>query len=270
MFREIISNLPFSPALVGQLGFYAKRLRKEETTRRLGLIFVILAVIVQSLVVFQPAESVNASNATSASSGSLSLSDNKLLNNNIVKSKTATNVSQGFVGAISTTAFANDQISYTITVENTGLIPASTKLSDNLSDALEYATLIDNGGGTLDKTTKILSWPDVTLSSKSKQTRTFVIRLLEIIPATAKGSTNTSSYDCIMTNSFGNSIDINVDCPTQKIIENVAKELPQIGISENMVFAVIILVLTLFFYARTRQLQSEIRLIRRDISMGTI
>jgi len=38
MFRKIVSNLPFSPALVGQLGFYAKRLRKEETTRRLGLI----------------------------------------------------------------------------------------------------------------------------------------------------------------------------------------------------------------------------------------
>ena len=54
MFRKIVSNLPFSPALVGQLGFYAKRLKKEETTRRLGLIFIALALVVQSLAVFQP------------------------------------------------------------------------------------------------------------------------------------------------------------------------------------------------------------------------
>src|SRR6266568_3780812 len=39
MFRKLVSGLPFSPALVGQLGFYAKRLRKEQLTRRLGLIF---------------------------------------------------------------------------------------------------------------------------------------------------------------------------------------------------------------------------------------
>ena len=31
MFRKLVSNLAFSPALVGQLGFYAKRLRKEES-----------------------------------------------------------------------------------------------------------------------------------------------------------------------------------------------------------------------------------------------
>ena len=54
MFRRIFSNLSFSPALVGQLGFYAKRLRREEATRRLGLVFTALALVVQSLAVFSP------------------------------------------------------------------------------------------------------------------------------------------------------------------------------------------------------------------------
>lgn len=61
MFRKLISNLAFSPALVGQLGFYAKRLKKEEATRRVGLIFTALALIVQSFAVFSPPEAVNAS-----------------------------------------------------------------------------------------------------------------------------------------------------------------------------------------------------------------
>ena len=63
MFRKIISNLPFSPTLISELGFYAKRLRKEETTRRIGLILTALALVVQSFVAFSPPESANAANA---------------------------------------------------------------------------------------------------------------------------------------------------------------------------------------------------------------
>src|ERR1700730_15163625 len=60
MFRKIVSNLAFRPALVGQLGFYAKRLRKEEATRRIGLIFTALASVIQGFAVFTPPESANA------------------------------------------------------------------------------------------------------------------------------------------------------------------------------------------------------------------
>jgi uncharacterized membrane protein len=51
---------------------------------------------------------------------------------NIVQSKTATNTSQGFVDASTVTAHSGDQISYTITIENTGLSPKTVKLEDHL------------------------------------------------------------------------------------------------------------------------------------------
>ena len=63
MFRKIVSHLPFSPSLVSELGFYAKRLKKEEATRRIGLIFTALALVVQSFAVFSPPESANAANS---------------------------------------------------------------------------------------------------------------------------------------------------------------------------------------------------------------
>ena len=63
MFRKIVSNLPFSPALVGQLSFYARRLRKEEATRKAGLIITALALVVQSLAVFNPPTAVNAASS---------------------------------------------------------------------------------------------------------------------------------------------------------------------------------------------------------------
>ena len=64
MFRKLVSNLAFSPALVGQLGFYAKRLRKEESVRRLGLIFTAFALVVQFFAVFQAPEPATAADAT--------------------------------------------------------------------------------------------------------------------------------------------------------------------------------------------------------------
>jgi len=444
MFRKIVSNLPFSPALVGQLGFYAKRLRKEEATRRLGLIFVVLALVVQSLAVFQPPESANASSdydmveggigssidnylaaydanvknlhdvmnyvgitraeiastqysswtvnktinwsfaarvgydqgerqysitnstgnqVTTIYSRPLNLSysstssvygwvgnskkmgwfallqscgnletrtiptipapapiptptptskpkptpktvvktpeepekcavnpnlladdddcracpgdetlwiDSSVCTPNIVKSKKATNLSKGFVDASSVKAMAGDRISYTITIKNTGLNSKSVELKEELSDVLEYSTLVDNGGGRFSQSTKILSWSDITLDANDKQTRTFVVKIQDEIPATAQGKSDTTSYDCIMTNVFGNSIDINVDCPTPKIIENVTSELPKTGPGENIIFACTVLAVATYFFARSRQLEKEIRLIRRNTNAGTI
>lgn len=84
MFRKIVSNLSFSPALVGQLAFYAKRLRKEEATRRIGLIFVVLALIVQCLAVFSPPQSANAANDNDFIPGGLGLGSARSLNNFLV------------------------------------------------------------------------------------------------------------------------------------------------------------------------------------------
>jgi len=385
MFRKIVSNLPFSPALVGQLGFYAKRLRKEEVTRRLGLVFVVLTLIVQSIAVFQPPESANASNQNDFISGGIKSLNNFLspydsntnhlkdimnyagitrseiaaakftswkvadklswgfsprfswaqgerqhditntsggklvtvysrplklwhganvsvdgwaghsdkmgwfaimkacgnlvtdttpkvipLAPEIIKSKTATNTSQGFVDASTVVAKSGDQISYTITVENKGTGAAIVELKENLADVLEYSSLTDAGGGTLSKETKVLSWPSVTLKPDAKQSRTFVVKLLSTIPSTAKGASDGTSYDCIMTNTFGNSIDIAVDCPTPKVIEKVVTELPTTGPTENMIFISVVLAVVVYFYARSRQIKKEVRLIRINTSSGTI
>lgn len=75
MFRKLVANLPFSPTLVEQVAFYAKRLRKEELTRRTGLIFTVLALIVQGLTVFMPVTSANTSHASDLISGGVTSKD---------------------------------------------------------------------------------------------------------------------------------------------------------------------------------------------------
>lgn len=68
MINKLLSNISFNPSLVEQIGFYTKRLRREESVRRLGLIMIILSMLVQVFAVNFPAEK------------SLAYSDNHIIN----------------------------------------------------------------------------------------------------------------------------------------------------------------------------------------------
>lgn len=264
MFKKIVSQLSFSPALVGQLGFYARRLRKEQTTRRLGLVFVVLALVVQSLTVFQPPEAANAA-PTPPSQAALNVAKVETL-------KSATNVSQGNLNATTITAQGSDRITFTIIAKNTGGQTATDFVfKDNIGDTLEYSKLIDTGGGTYDGNTQTLSWPTIDLASGEIQVRTFSVEILATIPATPQGLSNSNSYNCKIENNFyTSSLILAVSCPAPKVIEQIVPQLPQIGTGENIAFAIAIFAVVLFFYLRSRQLGTEVRHIRRDVNGGTI
>lgn len=189
----------------------------------------------------------------------------------LVNTKTAVNITQGMVEASTVTARAGDKISYTITIENKGLISESVTMQEDLKDVLEYATVVDQGGGELNEQTKILTWPAVTLAAGKKQSRTIAVQMMPNIPITNTGTGVPTSYDCKIANTFGNTIDVNVDCPPEKVVvEQVVGELPQTGPRENMIFAVVLMSIVTYFYARSRQLGREVRLIRRGLNTGTI
>ncbi len=54
MFRKLLSNLPFAPNLINNLGFYARRLGKEQATRRLVVVFSILSLAIQVFAMLAP------------------------------------------------------------------------------------------------------------------------------------------------------------------------------------------------------------------------
>lgn len=62
MFRKIVTELAYSPALAGSLSHYIKGFKNETSRRQIGLIFIALAVTVQILASAFPPESANASN----------------------------------------------------------------------------------------------------------------------------------------------------------------------------------------------------------------
>lgn len=54
MFKKFVSNLPFTPSLLPQISFYAKRLSQESATRKLGVVFAGLTIIMQSVLLISP------------------------------------------------------------------------------------------------------------------------------------------------------------------------------------------------------------------------
>ena len=194
----------------------------------------------------------------------------------ITVEKKATNISQGNTDATKTTATASDRITYTLTAKNEGTVDHNFTFTDNIADTLEYAELIDNGGGTLDPKTKVLSWPVVKIAPGAQETRTLTVQMLSKIPATPVGASQGTSFNCRMENGFSPDGEdfsqattvIQVDCPTPKVIENTVTELPKTGTGSNLIFAVITLSVAAFFYFRSRQLGTEVRLVRRNINEG--
>jgi len=185
--------------------------------------------------------------------------------------KTAVNVTQGNVDATKVTAKEKDRITFALTVKNSGGTAKEIVFEDNIRDALEYAKLIDNGGAKLDQDKATLTWPKVTLKPGETQVRTFSMQILDTIPSTPQGKSDPSSYDCKIENAFyDSSVIFPVACTNPpKVIEQVVTELPTTGPRENMLFAGIVLAVVAFFYFRSRQLGTEVRLIRREVNGGT-
>ena len=285
MFRKLVSNLPFSPALVGQLGFYARRLSREQATRRLGLIFTLLALVVQSFALFSPPEPTYAASPTNECTYSSSVTkddpvcracpsnanvwmNDPSCNKNLHLSIEAINLSHSGKSAIGGTVNPSDRIQYTIRTTNNSSSKVTTTIEIPIKDLLEYTTLIDAGGGVHDTGSQKISWGSVLLAAKQTDVRSFVMSVNDPLPITPSAVDDPYSYDCMLNVSYGNTLTNLVGCPAGKQIEGIVKQLPETGIGENIVFSTIVLMLVTYLYVRTRQMSREMKIVRRDFNVG--
>jgi hypothetical protein len=193
-------------------------------------------------------------------------------------SKKVRNITQALADANNTTARPGDQLQYTLSVKNTGKDSGSYAMTDNVADILQYADLVDAGDGRLvtESEPNVLTpasvvWPTFSdIKPGAIVERTLLVKVKLTIPATAVNTANQQSYNCTVTNTFGNTLNVGIQCPPEKAVEQIATELPHTGPTENLIFSGVVLAVVVYFYARSRQTSKEIRLIRRDFNAGTI
>lgn len=188
----------------------------------------------------------------------------------ISQSKEAKNLTQNKGDANNSTAKTGDRIEFTVYTTNVGSGTVSATVDESLADVLQYSKLTHNGGGTFEDSSKVLGWGTVSLGPQQTDVRKFVVQVNDVIPATPRGANDPAAFNCLMTNSYGNTINIHVECPLDKQVESAVKELPSTGAGENIVFGTVILMVVTYFYARSRQMNKEVRLIRKEFNFGTI
>ena len=134
-----------------------------------------------------------------------------------IKSKSAYNQTQG-VNAVSVQANEGDIITYTLTVDNTGDSDLRDfTIEDDLSDVLDHADIINLGGGHMSGDT--IRFDDIDVPDGVEISKTFQVRV-RAVPA---------SGDLVITNFYGNQIDIHLRPPSKGI---PPKKAPPSGIED--------------------------------------
>ncbi len=185
----------------------------------------------------------------------------------ISKSKTVANVTQDLTGkrAEDSVVRAGDELVYTLRVSNNQDYDRNNiDISDYIGDILDYAELdithLQSQGGTFSEDENVLSWSDLTVPANGYVEKQFKVTLKDPIPSTNQPSRVSATYDCHISNEFGNQVGIKVDCPAVKGLET----LPNTGPGTSLAVIGGATAVIGYFFSRSRLLAKETALIRRD------
>jgi len=184
--------------------------------------------------------------------------------------KHAINETQDIDDADGTVAFAGDTVIYKLSATNTGKhIVKDFIIDENMTDVLEYATIVDLSGGELDSD-QTVAWPKVDIAPQEKVDKEITIRIKDPIPQTPASSSDPNSYDLVMANVFyGKSVQIELPKGVIKTTEQLATALPETGPGPAIAFGFAVTSFSSYFLARSRLLAKEIDEVRKDfVSAG--
>ncbi len=187
--------------------------------------------------------------------------------------KKAKNITANKDDANGTTAAAGDVIEYSLTTSNYGQGEAKDAIlmPENLADVLEYADLDLNAldGAVFDKDTNTLAWnKPVTIEPTQSVTKTFRVKIKSTIPQTPRPAGNPGSFDLVMTNVYGNTIEIKLPTSVTKSTEQVATTLPNTGPGEALAIGFTLTLVIGYFFARSRLMAKELDLIKVEYTSG--
>ncbi len=183
-------------------------------------------------------------------------------------SKTAADNTQGIADANGKTANAGDKITYTLTAYNSGKATVSNfVMQDDLSYVLDYANIVSDDNGSLNNS-GVLSWPAVNIAPSASETHTIVVTVKNPIPQTLPSSSDPEYFDHIMTNIYGNTININLPQSPVTVVAATTSSLPNTGPGNSLIFAALIVVIAGYFLARSRLLVLESSIAIQDNNGG--
>jgi uncharacterized repeat protein (TIGR01451 family) len=167
-------------------------------------------------------------------------------------------------------ARAGDTVVYTLSAKNTGKAKVSNySFTENISDILDYADVVDLHGGVVDSE-QVVTWPGLAINPGATATKQITVKVKDPIPDTPVAPSDPGHFDLLMTNVFGNTINIKLPPPPAKAVETVTATLPNTGPGTSILIAATIMIIGGYFYGRARLLAKETSLALHDNASGGI
>ncbi len=183
----------------------------------------------------------------------------------IQTSKSAKNITESINNANNTKANPGDLIEYTLYAKNIGTQTVNNYVfQDNLSYVLDYSTIVYTDGGSLSANNEIV-WPKINIAAGQTASEQFEVKVDNPIPSTPTSTSDPNYFNLVMSNTFGNTININLPSPPVKTIETVTTTtLPNTGPGTSLFIVGAIAVFAGFFFYRTRILVKETDIIIKE------
>lgn len=180
--------------------------------------------------------------------------------------KTARNVTQNIANADGTTAKPGDVIEYTLTTTNGGEITIKGyQVNEPLGDVLDYADIVDLHGGTKGQY-DIVTWAKTDIKKGQTITNKITVKIKDVLPNTPASATDPMHYDMMMTNVYGNTVNIKLPPSVSKQVEIATTTLPNTGPGTSLAIGFTLTVVVAYFFARSRLLAKELDIVRSDFA----
>ncbi len=224
-------------------------------------------IAVNSAQCFKPCQFNNAIPYTSNSCKPCEQSQTRDDKNScLVRHKSASNITQHIVNANGTTARSGDIIDYKLTIINNGKATVTKYLiQENISDVLDYSDVTDLHGGKIDKNDNV-SWPLIDIGSKKTIEKHITVRIKSPIPATPTSTSDRGHFDMVMTNVYGDTVNINLPPEITKTTEQIVTTLPNTGPGTSIVVGFVLTSIVGYFFARSRLMSKELYAIKKEYS----
>jgi hypothetical protein len=186
----------------------------------------------------------------------------------VVLSKSVANITKG--GDANNTTVGNDEtIEFKLVTQNVSSTDYKNyNGQDYLGSILQYADLADSSQVTLQDMTldpqNNLHWTIPNLAAGTSDVKTLRFKIKNPIPVTNSPSKLSPDYSCSITNSYGNSVTVNVNCPTAKVVEQTSKSLPNTGPGTSLTIAAAIAALAGYLFSRSRIMARELLIVRDE------
>jgi hypothetical protein len=189
--------------------------------------------------------------------------------------KAAQNITQKLNNAdtLKTKANAGDVIEYSLNIYNSHDYDRENyTITDSIGDLLDYTdldtTFLASQGGKYDLSAKTVTWEKQTVKANSTMTKKFRVTVKNPVPSTNQPSNLSGSFNCVISNKYGDEVAIPINCPPPKTAEYIATTLPNTGPGTSVMIGSALMIIVAYFFYRSRLLGKEVELVRAEYATG--